>query len=212
MLGAASTSMIEDNDNATNNRFDVAAESQCRDPRRRRAHPHGPFWGRPARRPVAGDDPPVTKATRDPCPRTPVHRARTCVERGRRIHVAVPAHGRSGRPGVQALIAFPVIDRILLDRAGSRATLWPFETITRGDAIVLAEIYPSLFGCDHIDHEIKDARQVIATRRRAPERDGSPAASSSKPPSTLGKTRVGSLGVRPCGEPWTVPPAASPDA
>ena len=68
-----------------------------------------------------------------------------------------------GSVGSQSLLGLPIVHR-LLEAAGDRGRLWPFEPIDRGDAIVIAEIWPSLVAFDHIDHPIRDAQQVIALR------------------------------------------------
>ena len=197
-------SMIEDNGDATNNRFEVAAALNA-EIRVATGMPVGPFWGRPARRPVAGLT--VTKP-RETGVRE--HRAieRTLRERGRRIHSPYQLMG-IGSAGSQALMGLPAIDRILRARPG-RATLWPFEPITRGDAIALAEIYPSLFGCDHIDHPIKDARQVVATRDAL--RDAWSAGGEPLEAPEHARREGWIAGVAPCGEPCEAPRTARPDA
>ena len=47
---------------------------------------------------------------------------------------------------------------------GEGTRIWPFETgLQRPHAtVVLAEIWPTLVDVDHVDHPVKDARQVIA--------------------------------------------------
>jgi len=153
------TERIADDDTNRNNRFEVAAELNA-EIAARFGEPHGPFWG---------------------CPNTfrdarllPTKRpVRTIAE-----FRAVESHVRTttklaiqsawklyttGSVGSQALLGLPAVGR-LLDAVGDRARLWPFEPIDRADAVVFAETWPSLTPCAHIDHEIKDARQVAAVR------------------------------------------------
>ncbi len=43
--------------------------------------------------------------------------------------------------------------------------MWPFETglgLTGSADVVFAEVWPSAIAFDHVDHPVKDARQVIA--------------------------------------------------
>ncbi|MGB8861060.1 MAG: hypothetical protein WCC60_17510, partial [Ilumatobacteraceae bacterium] len=79
----------------------------------------------------------------------------------------------AGSVGSQTLTGIPVAHHIRHhSELSPRTRVWPFETgltadPTRGsgsaaDAIVIAEIWPSAIAFDHVDHVVKDARQVIA--------------------------------------------------
>ena len=65
----------------------------------------------------------------------------------------------TGSVGSQALMG---IARLEAHRRefGEQLAIWPFEAAHA--PLVFAEIYPSMFPCDHLDHPIKDARQVLA--------------------------------------------------
>jgi len=67
--------------------------------------------------------------------------------------------------GSQVLTGIPVVHRLRHHPAlRDRTRIWPFETgLQRPHAtVVLAEIWPTLVDVDHVDHPVKDARQVIA--------------------------------------------------
>jgi len=156
---------ITDDDANRNNRFEVAAELN-RALAARFGESHGPFWGCPANRSYAGD---ALLPTKRVMAAVPEYRA---VERHVREtrRLAIQSAWKlytTGSVGGQALLGLPAVYR-LLDALGDRGVLWPFETgpgaSRRPDAVVIAEIWPSLFDADRVDHPIKDARQVIATR------------------------------------------------
>jgi hypothetical protein len=74
-----------------------------------------------------------------------------------------------GAVGSQTLLGLPAVHRLLTDPAlAGRACLWPFETAwdraIGEDAIVVAEVWPSLVDCRDQPYPVKDARQVAAVR------------------------------------------------
>jgi hypothetical protein len=76
----------------------------------------------------------------------------------------------AGSVGSQVLTGIPVVHHLRHHVAlRDRARVWPFETglattpaADVDDAIVIAEVWPSSIPFDHVDHPVKDARQVIA--------------------------------------------------
>ena len=65
------------------------------------------------------------------------------------------------------LLGIPVVER-LRQFAPDRVEIWPFTTgLTRpqdrAGLVVVAEIWPTLTAFDHVDHPVRDARQVLAT-------------------------------------------------
>lgn len=77
----------------------------------------------------------------------------------------------AGSVGSQTLTGIPIVQRLrthpeLVDRV----LVWPFETglglpPLDASSIVVAEIWPTLVAHAHIDHPVKDARQVTALSR-----------------------------------------------
>ena len=139
-----------------NNRWDVAADLNRRLGTNR-------FWGAPPRR--AG--PHLTTRKPPPVARGPAEYR----------HVEIRLRARNTRPftvwqllgagsvGSQVLTGIPVVHRLRHHPAlRDRTRIWPFETgLQRPHAtVVLAEIWPTLVDVDHVDHPVKDARQVIA--------------------------------------------------
>lgn len=72
----------------------------------------------------------------------------------------------SGSVGSQVLTGLPVLHQISQELAPRAVRYWPFETDWENNllGIVYGEIWPSLTDHEHIDHPIKDARQVLACR------------------------------------------------
>jgi hypothetical protein len=81
----------------------------------------------------------------------------------------------NGSVGSQSLLGLAAIGQLLLEESlARRSKIWPFETgwgdemqeNLADDAVVFAEIYPSLFNdrASTVTHEIHDARQVVACR------------------------------------------------
>jgi hypothetical protein len=74
-----------------------------------------------------------------------------------------------GAVGSQTLLGLPAVHRLLEDPAlASRARLWPFETAwdraIGEDAVVIAEMWPSLVDCSRQSYPIKDECQVAVVR------------------------------------------------
>ena len=75
----------------------------------------------------------------------------------------------AGSVGSQALTGIPVVARLRADeRFAERSRVWPFDTgLTsdptggRADAIVHAEVWPSMISFDRERHAVKDAAQVL---------------------------------------------------
>lgn len=152
---------IADRPDATNNRFAVAAALN-QQIRRRTGRAHGPFWGVPALQ-AATDI--TVKKTRETgvAEYRPVERLLR--DRGRNIQSAWKLLG-VGSVGSQALLGLPAVARVL-GLAGARGRLWPFEPVDRADAIVVAEIWPTLgdfASSRYASVLVKDARQVLAMR------------------------------------------------
>lgn len=169
-LCEALASSIADDERNRSNRFDAAAvlnRSLVE-----RFGGEGPFWGRPVRREVDG----LTFTKPRGCA-LPEFRG---VERfQRRAAGASPKSAwqlmGAGSVGSQAMLGLAAIGRLLReDVIASRARIWPFETGSgntmqtrfHDDAIVFVEIYPALFNdrAATVEHEINDARQVVACR------------------------------------------------
>ncbi len=149
--------MVTDKPNNLNNRFSVGSEIN----RRLTGGPF-PFWGCPPKDAL-----------------TTLHS-----KRGRGHgpgdlpefrHTEVAAKGASpvwklaypGSVGSQAILGIPVVRR-LKAALGAKLAVWPFETRWKamGEAdlagvdVVVAEIYPSLFGPAHVVGEVRDLTQV----------------------------------------------------
>ena len=148
---------IEDGEDNTNNRYEVAAAINT-------AYPGlGPFWGRPA----TWDYPaiPVRASERTQQSAHPAER-RTCD-----VHATgaktVWQLAYAGSVGSQMLLGLPALKRLVTDpRIAGHAAIWPFETGLRApDApAVIAEVYPSLLRGDvrarQSEKEILDSAQV----------------------------------------------------
>jgi hypothetical protein len=91
-----------------------------------------------------------------------------------------------GAVGSQTLLGLPAVHRLLTDPAlAARARLWPFETAwdraIGEDAIVIAEVWPSLVDHRHQPYPIKDACQVAAVRDWALDAPGALGRSLTRP-------------------------------
>ena len=167
-----------------NNRWDVAADLNRRLGTNR-------FWGAPPRRagphlttrksrppdpatPATPSDPATPATPSDPS--TPTTQT-ALPDPAEFRHVEIRLRARNTRPftvwqllgagsvGSQVLTGIPVVHRLRHHPAlRDRTRIWPFETgLQRPHAtVVLAEIWPTLVDVDHVDHPVKDARQVIA--------------------------------------------------
>ena len=147
---------INDADDNSNNRFDVAAELNAE----LNADRPGPFWGCPPNR-----QSPTLTAKAVNRRGGPFAERRLAEERlaGRGIQTCWKLYTR-GAVGSQMLLGLPVLHR-LLKRPDAR--LWPFETGWDRElgGTVLAEMWPTLFDVPYDVHPIKDARQVLASVR-----------------------------------------------
>lgn len=163
-------SRISDDARNRSNRFAIAGE--LNEELAAKFGGDGPFWGCPPARANGSIRP--TK----PLGRV-VGEYRVVEEHQRRAAGASPKSAwqllGAGSVGSQSLLGLATIGRLLRDeKIASRARIWPFETgwgdemrsTLASDAIVFAEIYPSLFNdrAAGVNHHIHDARQVIATR------------------------------------------------
>lgn len=154
---------ITDDHRNRNNRWAVATDLN-----RRLGTPH--FWGAPPS--AASGELPARKPRGDG--RLPELRAceRELRATGLRPFSVWQLLG-AGSVGSQSLTGIPVLER-LRRGAGDRVRVWPFETGLRpaaGAAMVIAEVWPSAIPFDHVDHPVKDARQVTALAARLAELD-----------------------------------------
>lgn len=149
----------------TNDRYELAA--QLNDELAHRTGAPGPFWGTPNNH----DDPRLPqKKPQSPLPEYRVVEAhlRSLGERPKSAWQLAYA----GSVGSQVLTGLAAVHRLISHpRLAHRCRLWPFETDwsnqaigPTGDSIVIAEIYPALARHRRADHDIEDARQVIAQR------------------------------------------------
>lgn len=150
-LWARIAEMIEDRDDNSNNRFDVAAALNAR------FGLPGPFWGNGLKREIDGlprTKPAVGWGAELP----PNKRYAECHVRSAQ---EVWKLSGVGSVGGQALTGIAALEG-LRHRCGAK--VWPFETTGAGEVPVFAEIYPSLI--DPVpDLEPKDAGQVLAVTR-----------------------------------------------
>lgn len=139
---------IEDHEDGTNNRFDIAEEMN-------RAFPGpGPFWGKPS--PDTHPELPYRKAGI----------AYDSVAERRQADLAARASSScfqlyfNPTVGSQALMGLPMLARL---RRALNAAVWPFEPHNSAD-VVLAEIWPGLIEpavkAQDANAEIRDRRQV----------------------------------------------------
>jgi precorrin-8X/cobalt-precorrin-8 methylmutase len=82
-----------------------------------------------------------------------------------------------GSVGSQSLTGIATLER-LRQMFQRRVMIWPFDTDeldlhTISGAVVVAEVWPSLWGFDPTLHEVKDAAQVIALRQHVLDHDAS---------------------------------------
>ncbi|KIT15506.1 molybdopterin-binding protein [Jannaschia aquimarina] len=142
---------IEDGPDNANNRFDIAARIND-------AFPGvGPLWGHPHGRSYPGL--PARKSDRRDLD---LGEHRVCEEVGSGAK-SVFQLAYAGAVGGQSLVGQAALAR--LRAAHPEIVAWPQQTgfVVPEGRIVLVEIYPSLFDDVVEAHEIKDARQVLAT-------------------------------------------------
>jgi len=162
-LAAQFAELIEDDDSGANNRFDIAGSLNA-EIAARFGEPRGPFWGCPP-----GRETEQLPQKKHVMRAVPEYRA---VERHVRASLGLAIQSpwklyTTGSVGSQTLLGLPAVHR-LLQRLGGRGVLWPFEALPapgdQPDGVVVAEIWPSLYAESRVEHPIRDARQVSATR------------------------------------------------
>ncbi len=165
------TAALTDDDRNRNNRWDVAAELN----ERLGCHQ---FWGVPAAR--ASRSLAATKPPAALLPATRTTERHIATQSGRRPFSVWQLLG-AGAVGSQTLTGIPALQRLrTAPSLARRVRVWPFETgftndpCGAGDAIVLAEVWPSAIAVDQIEHPVKDARQVVALTHHlaTADRDG----------------------------------------
>jgi precorrin-8X/cobalt-precorrin-8 methylmutase len=162
-------SRITDDDRNVNNRFTVAAELN-----ERLSGTASPFWGCP---PSAR-----SRHLSSTKPSTVIELAEfRAVEALLRARGARPFSSwqllGAGAVGSQSLVGIARMDA-LRQRVGDRLHIWPFTTgltmppLDRG-AVVLVEIWPSMYPTREVAGEVRDAAQVRTTARWLVEADAS---------------------------------------
>ena len=157
--------VLHDSEENGNNRFKIAAEFN-----RRVSNGCFPFWGRPP-----GFDTPFLGPKH--------HRAHEnggLAER-RLVDLHIPSAQPcwkllgAGSVGGQALTGIPVVRALRDDpRWAEDVRIWPFETglqAPEDGAVIIAEVYPSLWAVSPADGETKDAAQVRSVARFFAETD-----------------------------------------
>lgn len=150
---------IVERPDGSSNRFEVAAALN-REIRERTGRAEGPFWAHPEGHSIAGL---TYKKTYESGVREYRRVDRMLRDRGKNIQSPWKLMG-AGSVGSQSLVGLPAVAQVLR-QAGPRGRLWPFEPVDRDDAIVVAEIWPSLgefTAPRYASLAIKDARQVAA--------------------------------------------------
>lgn len=174
--------LIRDEPDGANNRFEVAGILNREIQAAFGGGFDGPFWAHPAGHAYPHLSP---KRPNPFPPRIPNGRL---VERrlgSRRIQSPWKLFTR-GAVGSQTLLGLPAVHRLLTDPGlATRARLWPFETgwnqAIAEDAIVIAEIWPSLVDCTRQPYPIKDQCQVAAVRDWALDDPSALAAALARP-------------------------------
>jgi precorrin-8X/cobalt-precorrin-8 methylmutase len=157
--------MVHDRPDGTNNRFEVAGLLNREIQATLRGEFDGPFWGHPQ----GQTHPHLSPRRPHPFPlRIPNGRLAERRHGARRIQSPWKLFTR-GAVGSQTLVGLPAVHRLLTDPAlASRCRVWPFETAwdraIGEDAVVIAEMWPSLVDCSRQPYAIKDACQVAAVR------------------------------------------------
>jgi precorrin-8X/cobalt-precorrin-8 methylmutase len=157
--------LLHDSEENGNNRFTVAAEFN-----RRVSNGCFPFWGRPP-----GFDTPFLGPKHHRA-----HESGGLAER-RLVDLHIPSAQPcwkllgAGSVGGQALTGIPVVRALRDDpRCIDHVRIWPFETGLQAPeqgAVVIAEVYPSLWAVSPADGEPKDAAQVRSVARFFAESD-----------------------------------------
>ena len=158
-------SLLHDSEENGNNRFNIAAEFN-----RRVSNGCFPFWGRPPGFDIPFLGPKHHRA----------HESGGLAER-RLVDLHIPSAQPcwkllgTGSVGGQALTGIPVVRALRDDpRWIDRVRIWPFETGLQPPeqgAVVVAEVYPSLWAVSPTAGETKDAAQVRSVARFFAESD-----------------------------------------
>jgi hypothetical protein len=170
-LCARLAAMIRDEPDGSNNRFEVAGLLNREIQATLAGDFEGPFWGHPAGHAYLH----LSRTRPRPFPlRIPDGRLAERRHGSRGIQSPWKLFTR-GAVGSQTLVGLPAVHRLLTDPAlAPRARVWPFETAwdraIGEDAIVIAEMWPSLVDCADQPYPIKDACQVAAVRDWALDR------------------------------------------
>ena len=164
-LCATLAALIRDDAHGANNRFEVAGRLNREIQTALGESFDGPFWAHPTGHayPHLSPKRPRPFPARIPNGRLVERRlARRGIQSPWKLYTV-------GAVGSQTLLGLPSVHRLLTDPAlGHRTRLWPFETAwdqaIGDDAIVVAEIWPSLVDRGAQTYEIKDQCQVAAVR------------------------------------------------
>lgn len=203
-------SSITDTARNRNNRWEVASDFN------RRLGQHR-FWGSPPSQ--AGEHLPTHKPLGLPADRAAEIRLRSL---GLRPFSSWQLLG-AGSVGSQSLTGIPVVHHVRNHPAlVARARVWPFETgLTRApagdrsDAIVVAEVWPSAIGFEHMAHPVKDARQVMALAHHFDDLRRAGSLGDAFHPATCPVDRArrhgrGGLGARSALTLWVCRPSQAP--
>ena len=146
-------SLIADSPTNENNRFEAADLINS-------VTGHALFWGHPPTRSFTSLSP--TKALPQELAPNPLP-----TRRHTEVGLAVQSNWQLtgvGAVGSQVLMGIPVLAK--LHRSALGPKIWPFqphELAAKGGAVVLAEVWPSMFAQGEMTHEIRDAWQVETT-------------------------------------------------
>ncbi len=152
---------ISDDDRNANNRFVVAGDLN-----QRLTGAAAPFWGCP---PQAASRYLTTTKPTTTAPLAPFRAVENELRaQGRRPFSSWQLLG-AGAVGSQSLVGIPRLHD-LRRRFSDRIEVWPFTTGFRAPpldagAIIVAEVWPSMFDIDAADHRVRDAAQVGTTAR-----------------------------------------------
>ncbi len=154
--------LLTSKEDDSNNRYDVAKQLNSDFFR----YP-GPFWGCPKNQ--SGSHLPTNKPTysHHPFEEWRIVENYLRVEKKQSTISPVWKLAYPGSVGSQTLTGMKALyDFASLPEFSSRVRMWPFDTQWEADleGIILTEIWPSLNDHDRYDHQIKDARQVLACR------------------------------------------------
>ena len=150
---SVTSALIRDSSSNDNNRFEVAAlinwRTKC-----------ALFWGRPPKRSYESLSP--TKALPEGLSVNPLAPLRH-TERSLAVKTNWQLAG-AGAVGSQVLMGLPVLDQLW--RSVTAPSLWPFEPhglAADGGAVMLAEVWPTMFTKGNKEGVIRDSWQVEST-------------------------------------------------